>query len=89
MLTDLQQPAKHWLADAVMNFKTLLAEDDDPSFTLELNGCVIEIRLNEAPGVFSRRTITVSSDNAPVSDGGPLTHESKQDANPPFAAPLG
>ena len=24
-----------------------------------------------------------------VSDGGPLTHESKQDANPPFAAPLG
>ena len=46
-----------------MNFKTLLAEDDDPSFTLELNGCVIEIRLNEAPGVFSRRTITVSSDN--------------------------
>jgi len=66
MLTDLQQPAKHWLADAVMNFKTLLAEDDDPSFTLELNGCVIEIRLNEAPGVFSRRTITVSSDNVNV-----------------------
>ena len=70
MLTDLQQPAKHWLADAVMNFKTLLAEDDDPSFTLELNGCVIEIRLNEAPGVFSRRTITVSSDNAST-----LAHE--------------
>ena len=68
MLTDLQQPAKHWLADAVMNFKTLLAEDDDPSFTLELNGCVIEIRLNEAPGVFSRRTITVSSDNKELTD---------------------
>lgn len=27
--------------------------------------------------------------NKKVSDGGPLTHESKQDANPPFAAPLG
>ena len=27
--------------------------------------------------------------NEKVSDGGPLTHESKQDANPPFAAPLG
>jgi len=30
-----------------------------------------------------------SSENDKVSDGGPLTHESKQDANPPFAAPLG
>lgn len=29
------------------------------------------------------------SENDKVSDGGPLTHESKQDANPPFAAPLG
>lgn len=29
------------------------------------------------------------SPNDKVSDGGPLTHESKQDANPPFAAPLG
>lgn len=27
--------------------------------------------------------------NNKVSDGGPLTHESKQDANPPFTAPLG
>jgi len=27
--------------------------------------------------------------NEKVSDGGLLTHESKQDANPPFAAPLG
>lgn len=27
--------------------------------------------------------------NDKVSDGGPLTHEPKQDANPPFAAPLG
>lgn len=29
------------------------------------------------------------SGNEKVSDGGPLTHESKQSANPPFAAPLG
>ena len=61
MLTDLQQPTKHWLADAVQNFKQLLGEEDDPSFTVELNGCVIEIRLNEAPGVFSRRTVTLES----------------------------
>ena len=27
--------------------------------------------------------------NAEVSEGGPLTHELKQYANPPFAAPLG
>lgn len=27
--------------------------------------------------------------NDKVSDGGPLTPELKQDANPPFAAPLG
>jgi len=57
MLTDLQQPAKHWLADAIKNFKTLLAENEDPSFTLELGGAVIEIRLNEAPGVFSRSVV--------------------------------
>lgn len=57
MLTDLQQPAKHWLADAVLNFQTLLNEGDDPSFTLTVGGAVIEIRLNEAPGIFSRKTI--------------------------------
>lgn len=62
-LTDFQQPAKHWLADAVMNFAALLDEGDDPSFTIKLDGCVIEIRLNEAPGVFSRRRMTVTSDN--------------------------
>jgi hypothetical protein len=59
MLNDLQQPAKHWLADAVENFKQLLAENDDPSFTIEIGGAVIEVRLNEAPGVFSRKTIFV------------------------------
>ena len=30
-----------------------------------------------------------SGSNDKVSDGGPLTPELKQDANPPFAAPLG
>ena len=65
MLTDLHQPAKHWLADAVQNFKLLLAENDDPSF-------VIEIRLNEAPGLFSRQTITLEShsENGALSSGG-------------------
>jgi len=30
-----------------------------------------------------------STPNENVSDGGPLTHKFKQDANPPFAAPSG
>ena len=64
MLTDLQQPAKNWLADAVQNFKILLAENDDPSFTIEIGGAVIEVRLNEAPGVFSRVTIPVVASSA-------------------------
>jgi hypothetical protein len=68
MLTNLQQPAKHWLADAVENFKQLLAENDDPSFTIEIGGAVIEVRLNEASGVFSRKTIPVeiSPTNKPI-----------------------
>lgn len=61
MLTDLQQPAKHWLADAIENFQVLLKEGDDPSFTVEISGCVMEIRLNEAPGVFSRRKIKITN----------------------------
>ncbi len=72
MLTDLHQPAKHWLADAVQNFKLLLAENDDPSFVIKIGGAVIEIRLNEAPGLFSRQTITLEShsENGALSSGG-------------------
>ena len=33
--------------------------------------------------------LNAKSPNEKVSDGGPLTHKFKQDANPPFAAPLG
>jgi len=33
--------------------------------------------------------LRLARSNDKVSDGGPLTHESKQDANPPFAAPTG
>lgn len=36
----------------------------------------------------ARKARWAKSPNDKVSDGGPLTHESKQDANPPFAAPL-
>lgn len=35
------------------------------------------------------RMMRAERQNEKVSDGGPLTHELKQDANPPFAAPLG
>lgn len=70
MLTDLKQPAKHWLADAVINFQILLREGQDPSFTLSMGGCVIEIRLNEAPGVFSRHTIEVDMNQVGESANG-------------------
>lgn len=39
--------------------------------------------------VASLESRLAASENDKVSDGGPLTHELKQDANPPFAAPLG
>lgn len=59
MIADIHQPANHWLADAVQNFDLLLKEGEDPSFTITMNKCVIEIRLIEAPGVFMRHTISI------------------------------
>jgi len=38
---------------------------------------------------FQTQVEKFKSHNNKVSDGGPLTSELKQDANPPFAAPLG
>lgn len=42
---------------------------------------------DQRPGTFKQGDACVPNDK--VSDGGPLTPELKQDANPPFAAPLG
>lgn len=54
MLNDLNQPAKHWLADAMQNLGGLLGDGEDPAFTLDLMGAEIEIRLNKLPGHFER-----------------------------------
>jgi len=69
MLNDLKQPAKDWLADAMENLSGLLGDGDDPSFTLDVFGAEIEIRLNKLPGHFERVQIEVP--NAEVT-GGPL-----------------
>jgi len=61
MLNDLNQPAKHWLADAMGNLGDLLAAGDDPSFTLNVFGAEIEIRLNKLPGHFERVQIEVTN----------------------------
>ncbi len=49
---------------------------------------------NATPETFARWLVELArpcaqGSNEKVSDGGPLTHELKQDATPPFAAPLG
>ena len=59
MLNDLKQPAKDWLADAIENLSGLLGDGDDPSFTLDVFGAEIEIRLNKLPGHFERAQIEV------------------------------
>ncbi len=50
MLNDLKQPAKDWIADAIENLSGLLNDGEDPSFTLDLFGAEVEIRLNRLPG---------------------------------------
>ncbi len=68
MLNDLKQPAKDWLADAMENLSGLLGDGDDPSFTLDVFGAEIEIRLNKLPGHFER--VQVEVPNAEVSGAG-------------------
>lgn len=67
---DMNQRAQDWLADHLQNFGVALANDDDPSCLITLpHGIVVEIRLNELPGTFSRQTVTLNSteqkDSAP------------------------
>ena len=50
MISDFKQPAKDWLADAVNNLGNFLKDGEDPSFTITIDGVVIEIRLNKIPG---------------------------------------
>lgn len=59
MITDLNQPAKLWLADALSNFGTLLDAGKDPSLAIELPGGVkLELRVNCVPGIYERHTIS-------------------------------
>lgn len=55
MISDLNQPAKHWLADISEQFGIALDNGDDPSIELKIAGFIIEIRLNRTPdGSFNR-----------------------------------
>lgn len=56
MLSDFDQPTKCWFSDALNNFVAFLQEGEDPRFTLNIDGIVIEIRLNKAPDLFDRDT---------------------------------
>ena len=55
MIADLNQPAKHWLADHIENFGKALAAGEDPSCMVHLwNRISVEVRLVELPGHFKR-----------------------------------
>jgi len=60
MIADMEQPAKNWMADIIQNMGTLLDNGDDPSMVFQINGVVLELRLNNLPGVFVRETIKTS-----------------------------
>ena len=57
MIADMNQPAKHWMADIIQNMGTLLDNGDDPSMVFQIDGVVLELRLNNLPGVFNRTTV--------------------------------
>lgn len=59
MLSDIKQPVQDWFADALENMGNALANDDDPSFLVELCGATIEVRLMSLPGYFERSTFKV------------------------------
>lgn len=55
---DMNQRAQDWLADHIENFGIALANNEDPNCLITLpHGVVVEIRLNELPGRFSRQSV--------------------------------
>lgn len=59
-IRNIDQPAKDWLADNLQNFARLVESGGDPSVIITMTGgVVLELRLNECPGLFSRQTVTV------------------------------
>ncbi|GEM_PF-6847372 len=63
MIGNLQQPAKDWLADVVCNFAKQLKAGDDPSVSIHVANCEIEIRLNKIADVFNRIEFDLSKQN--------------------------
>jgi hypothetical protein len=61
MITDLQQPAKDWIADHLQNFATLIESGDDPSCLVTYGGIEFEVRLNKLPGHFEREVLKVDA----------------------------
>lgn len=62
-------PLRHWLADRVDDFKLQLEADEDPSVCFEVLGCIYEIRLIHAPGVFTREELPIELDESELRDG--------------------
>lgn len=58
---DMNQRAQDWLADHLQNFGVALTNHEDPSCLITLpGGVVVEIRLNELPGTFSRQIVNLN-----------------------------
>jgi len=51
---DLRQPAKHWLAESLRHFGEQITDGIDPSITLTYQGVILELRLMNCPGLFTR-----------------------------------
>jgi hypothetical protein len=49
MINDLEQPAKHWLADVLLNFKALLEVGEKPEITIAAYGVEMIVKLTKLP----------------------------------------
>ena len=57
-LMNFTQPTHEWMNTAMTVFTQMINEDQEPRFVIEYrNGVKIEVRVNEVPEVFSRKTI--------------------------------
>ena len=49
-ISDLDQPAKQWISDAICSLGELVEQGGAPSMDIEAFGLVFEFRLKSAPG---------------------------------------
>lgn len=61
-IANIKQPANHWLAECVIEFKKQLEQGLDPSFKMDVSGVVFEVRLVSIPGEFERNTVPFSGE---------------------------